>query len=87
MMLVDQFNDPEAWRSHAACVGKVGIAFYPPMRPEKRSAKAAREDRAKAVCASCPVRQTCLDEALAHGERFGIWGGLTDTERSRLRAT
>lgn len=86
-MLVERSDDPGVWRSHAACAGKVGVSFYPPMRPEKRSAKAAREERAKAVCASCPVRETCLDEAVGHGERFGIWGGLTDTERNRLRAS
>lgn len=87
MMVVAHFNDPEAWRSQAACAGEVGVAFYPPLRPEKRSAKGAREERAKALCASCPVRQPCLDEAVAHGERFGIWGGLTDRERTRLLAS
>jgi WhiB family redox-sensing transcriptional regulator len=33
------------------------------------------------------VRENCLEQALAHGERFGIWGGLTDLERKHLRAS
>ncbi len=36
---------------------------------------------AVAVCWSCPVRQVCLDHAIAAGERYGIWGGLTPAER------
>ena len=40
---------------------------------------------AKAVCARCPVRAQCLAHALAHGERFGVWGGLSEPERRRLQ--
>ncbi|WP_395153234.1 WhiB family transcriptional regulator [Ilumatobacter sp.] len=75
------------WRSKAACQGDMGSAFYPPLRSEKRSIKEAREKRAKKVCASCVVRTTCLDQALHRGERYGIWGGLTDLERQHLRAS
>ena len=69
------------WRAQAACQGANGAPFYPPLRPEKRAAKAERERCAKAVCASCMVRQPCLEQAVATGERYGIWGGLTDSER------
>lgn len=75
-----------SWRDMAACSGDMGALFYPPVRPERRSVKAAREERAKQVCATCPVRTDCLEQALASGERYGIWGGLTDTERRPLRA-
>ena len=85
-MSVD-LREPGAWRRLAACAGEHGEAFYPPLRPEKRSAKAAREQRAKAVCAGCTVREQCLEQALDQGERYGIWGGLTDGERSHLRAS
>jgi WhiB family redox-sensing transcriptional regulator len=78
--------DSAAWRSDAACHGDMGAAFYPPLRPEMRAAKLSRESRAKAVCALCPVRHECLEQALASRERFGIWGGLTGTERTHLRA-
>jgi len=40
---------------------------------------------AKAVCARCPVRAQCLAHALAHGERFGVWGGFSEPERRRLQ--
>jgi WhiB family redox-sensing transcriptional regulator len=31
------------------------------------------------------VRESCLEYALANGEKFGIWGGLSERERRRLR--
>jgi len=40
---------------------------------------------AKAVCAGCPVRGDCLEYALAHGERYGVWGGTSEHERRRLQ--
>jgi WhiB family redox-sensing transcriptional regulator len=87
MRLVTSRFDPATWRGQAACVGDMAAAFYPPLRPEKRSIKATREERAKAVCAACSVRVQCLEQAVDSGERYGIWGGLTDIERSRLRAS
>ena len=39
----------------------------------------------KALCATCPMQAACLEWALAYPEPFGIWGGLTTQERSRLR--
>lgn len=41
---------------------------------------------AKKVCANCTVRAECLSYALEHDERFGIWGGLSERERRKLRA-
>jgi len=76
-----------SWRDIAACSGDRGALFYPPLRSERRSVKAAREVRAKRVCATCPVRTDCLEQALTFGERYGIWGGLTDAERRHLRAS
>jgi len=40
---------------------------------------------AKAICATCPVRTSCGDEALVNGEKFGIFGGMSERERRRVR--
>ncbi|MFE5895867.1 WhiB family transcriptional regulator [Streptomyces sp. NPDC056488] len=42
---------------------------------------------AKKVCGACDVRAECLEYALTHDEQFGIWGGLSEKERRRLRRT
>ena len=42
---------------------------------------------AKALCARCPVHPECLAYALAHDERFGIWGGASERDRRRMKRT
>jgi len=76
-----QQEHPGEWQSDAACVGDMAAAFYPPVGSERKSVRINREQRAKAVCVSCPVRLDCLEHALAHDERYGIWGGMTGRER------
>ncbi len=71
------------WQAEAACAGKWTSVFYAPLSSEDRSSRRSREARAKAVCALCPVRSECLDHAIAHDERYGIWGGLNGRERRR----
>jgi WhiB family transcriptional regulator, redox-sensing transcriptional regulator len=66
------------WRKQAACRGLDVEAFYPISEDEADAAEA------KAICAECPVRQACLEHALAHREREGVWGGTTERERRRL---
>lgn len=39
---------------------------------------------AKETCFSCPVRLDCLADAMDHREEFGVWGGMTESERRRL---
>jgi WhiB family transcriptional regulator, redox-sensing transcriptional regulator len=80
-MSILQRDDRDGWQVQAACVGEVNSIFYPPMRGEPRRVKRSREARAKAVCAQCPVRSECLDQAIENDERYGIWGGMTDGER------
>jgi WhiB family redox-sensing transcriptional regulator len=43
------------------------------------------DSEAKAVCEECEVRVQCLEWALEHDERYGIWGGLSANERARLK--
>jgi WhiB family transcriptional regulator, redox-sensing transcriptional regulator len=66
------------WRKRAACRGIDVEIFFP------ESDDDAEAEAAKAVCDACPVRQACLEHALAHREREGIWGGTTERERRRI---
>jgi len=43
--------------------------------------------KAKAICGRCPIRQECLEHALKHKIKYGIWGGLSHAERYRLTRT
>jgi WhiB family transcriptional regulator, redox-sensing transcriptional regulator len=66
------------WRKRAACRGIDAAIFYPENDDE------ADASEAKAICAVCSVRQACLEHALGHREREGIWGGTTERERRRI---
>lgn len=65
------------WRRRAACRGSDPGLFFPSDDEPK--------DDAKALCRRCPVRQACLDFALANREDHGIWGGTGARERERIR--
>ncbi len=67
----------ERWRDRALCAQTDPEAFFPEQGGSTRAAKR--------VCMRCEVRSACLDYALAHDERFGVWGGLSERERRRLR--
>lgn len=65
------------WQERALCAQTDPEAFFPE--------KGGSTREAKKVCLSCDVRADCLEYALAHDERFGIWGGLSERERLRLK--
>jgi WhiB family redox-sensing transcriptional regulator len=67
----------ESWRLDALCAETDPEAFFPE--------KGGSTREAKRVCAGCPVRLQCLEMALQNDERFGIWGGLSERERRRVR--
>ena len=70
-----------SWRELAACRTADPELFF----PIGKTGPAIEEiQRAKAVCASCPVRERCLTFALDTHQNFGIWGGLDDEERRLL---
>jgi WhiB family redox-sensing transcriptional regulator len=71
----------EAWQRNAACRGPESVLFFAPTVPEPRPDRDAREARAKAICADCPVTPECLKYALRIREPHGIWGGLNESER------
>lgn len=68
-----------AWQDNAACRGMDPELFFPDIGHSMNAI------RAKRVCATCPVADHCLEYALTSGERFGIWGGVGEPERKRLR--
>jgi len=66
-----------AWQERALCAQTDPEAFFPE--------KGGSTREAKKVCTRCDVRAECLEYALAHDERFGIWGGLSERERRKLK--
>lgn len=74
----------ELWQARAACRGPQATVFFPPSYFERKDEKHEREQRAKAICAQCSVREPCLDYALRIREPHGIWGGLNESERKLL---
>lgn len=69
--------DQTDWQDQANCLGVDPDLFFPE--------RGASTREAKEVCRGCVVREQCLEYALANGEKFGIWGGLSERERRRLR--
>jgi WhiB family transcriptional regulator, redox-sensing transcriptional regulator len=65
------------WQDYANCLGVDPDLFFPE--------RGASTREAKEVCRGCVVRQECLEYALANGEKFGIWGGMSERERRRIR--
>ena len=68
--------DDANWRDSALCAQTDPEEFFPD--------KGGGTRQAKRVCAACTVRTECLEYALTHDERFGIWGGMSERERRRL---
>lgn len=71
------------WMASAECLGIDPDLFF----PEGSTGVKARLQiaAAKAVCSTCTVRIDCLLHAVNQGEEHGIWGGLTEDERRRIR--
>jgi WhiB family redox-sensing transcriptional regulator len=84
LRIVEPFDDTAGeageepdWQERALCAQTDPEAFFPE--------KGGSTREAKRICSGCDVRAECLEYALAHDERFGIWGGLSERERRRLR--
>lgn len=71
------------WQYRGACRDKGTEAFFHP-QGERGSARRNRAAAAKAVCASCPVMKECREHALKVQEPYGVWGGLSEDERSAI---
>ena len=67
----------QSWQERALCAETDPEAFFPEKGGSTRDAKK--------ICSCCNVRTECLDYALQNDERFGIWGGLSERERRKLK--
>jgi WhiB family redox-sensing transcriptional regulator len=70
-------ENPLSWQADALCAQTDPEAFFPEKGGSTRDAKR--------ICGQCNVRAECLEYALRNDERFGIWGGLSERERRRLK--
>ncbi len=75
--LAEEDGEEQDWQERALCAQTDPEAFFPE--------KGGSTREAKKVCLSCDVRGECLEYALANDERFGIWGGLSERERRKLK--
>lgn len=66
------------WMARAACLGMGPDFFFPSRGQDTRGPKA--------VCASCSVSQECLAYAIENAEKHGLWAGVAERNRRRLRA-
>jgi WhiB family redox-sensing transcriptional regulator len=73
----DNLENPLAWQTDSLCAQTDPEAFFPEKGGSTRDAKK--------ICTTCEVKAQCLEYALQNDERFGIWGGLSERERRRLR--
>ena len=70
-------TEESMWQERALCAQTDPEAFFPE--------KGGSTREAKRICTTCEVRSECLEYALENDERFGIWGGLSERERRRLK--
>src|SRR5215212_108659 len=76
-MHFEDLPDERGWQDQANCLGVDPDLFFPE--------RGASTREAKEVCRGCVVRNECLEYALTNGEKFGIWCGMSERERRRIR--
>ncbi|RJS46625.1 WhiB family transcriptional regulator [Nocardioides cavernaquae] len=77
LYLLESDVEEIGWQERALCAQTDPEAFFPE--------KGGSTREAKKVCHTCEVRDDCLEYALMNDERFGIWGGLSERERRKLK--
>ena len=77
-MTSEMFEPIQNWREAAACLGS-DVNFFP--APEDK----VGIDRARSICAGCPVSEECLIYAIETNQSEGVWGGTDPRERAKLR--
>lgn len=76
MSILDGDTEDLSWQESALCAQADPEAWFPDKGGSTRDAKR--------VCKRCEVKDACLDYALRNGERFGIWGGVSERDRRRM---
>ena len=71
------------WQARGACRGMDSALFFHPEH-ERGPARANCELRAKQICSTCPVLAQCRAHALAVREPYGVWGGMSESERGEF---
>ncbi len=66
-----------SWTEEANCKGADADLFFPE--------RGASTRKAKAICRACSVQSACLEYAIENSEKFGIWGGMSERERRRIK--
>jgi WhiB family transcriptional regulator, redox-sensing transcriptional regulator len=79
MSVFDILDDTPDWRVDASCLSIADDGLWFPETGSDRGITA------KKVCSGCPVRVECLNDALRHGDEYGIRGGVSVHERRKLR--
>lgn len=70
-------SDALAWQDGANCAGADPDLFFPERGASTRTAKS--------ICRECSVQTQCLEFAIVSSEKFGIWGGMSERERRKIR--
>jgi WhiB family redox-sensing transcriptional regulator len=70
------------WRHRAACRDEDPELFFP---IGNTGPALLQIEEARAVCRRCPVMEDCLTWALGTGQDAGVWGGMSEDERSALK--
>jgi WhiB family redox-sensing transcriptional regulator len=71
------------WQELGLCRGADPLLFFHTQN-ERGSSRSRRDQLAKRVCASCPVRLECADYAIRAREPYGVWGGLSEDDREGI---
>lgn len=72
-----RYDEADDWQDEASCLGMDPELWFPE--------RGASSREAKEVCRGCPVAAVCLAYAMANHITHGVWGGLSERERRRIR--
>jgi WhiB family redox-sensing transcriptional regulator len=78
MSIIAEVLMPPEWTRKALCAEVDPEIFFPD--------KGERTAHVKQICKACIVKVECLEYSIQNNERFGVWGGLTEHDRRKVRA-